>query len=105
MKRYQIVAIDAAQDGMRLYDDLRDRAGNLLLPKATVLTAATIKALCRRGIEVVPVVDDTVTDQQLAAAREQAMARIAHLFRHAGAGPANALLRQVVDAYRMAEFA
>lgn len=90
---------------MCLYGDLRDRAGNLLLPKSTVLTGATIKALRRRDVEVVTVVDDTVTAQQLAAEREHAMARITHLFRHAGSGPANALLRDVVEAYRMAELA
>lgn len=105
MKRYQIVEIDAAQEGMCLYGDLRDRAGNMLLPKATVLSSSTIKALSRRGVEVVTVVDDSVTDQQLAAEREQAMARITHLFRHAGTGPANAVLRDVVEAYRMAELA
>jgi hypothetical protein len=75
MKRYQIVEIDVAQEGMCLYGDLRDRAGNMLLPKATVLTSATIKALGRRGVEAVTIVDDTVTDQQLAAEREHAMAR------------------------------
>jgi hypothetical protein len=105
MKRYRIVEIDAAQEGMRLYGDLRDRAGNLLLPQSTVLTGPTINALRRRDVEVVTVVDDSVTDQQLAAAREHALARIAHLFRHAGTGPATALLRQVVEAYRMKELA
>lgn len=86
---------------MRLYGDLRDRAGNLLLPKSTVLTGSTINALRRRHVEVVAVVDDSVTEQQLAVAREHALARIAHRFRHAGTGPANALLRTVVEAYRM----
>jgi phosphatidylserine/phosphatidylglycerophosphate/cardiolipin synthase-like enzyme len=105
MKRYRIVAIDDAQEGMCLYGDLRDRAGSLLLPKSTLLSAATIKGLQRRGVEVVSIVDDTVTDQQLAAEREQAMARIAHLFRYAGTGSANALLRKAVEAYRMAELA
>lgn len=105
MKRYRIVEIDAAQEGMRLYGELRDRAGNLLLPKSTLLTGPTINSLRRRGVEVVSVVDDTVTNQQLAAEREQAMARITHLFRYAGTGSANALLRHVVEAYRMAELA
>lgn len=103
MKRYRIVEIDAVQEGMRLYGDLRDRAGNLLLPKSTLLTGSTINALRRRAVEVVTVVDDTVTDEQLAAEREHAMARITHLFRHAGTGPANAFLRKVVEAYRMTE--
>ena len=101
MKRYRIVDIDAAQEGMRLYGDLRDRAGNLLLPQSTVLTSATIDALRRRGAEVVTVVDDTVTEQQLAAARTHALDRIMHLFRNVETGSANALLRSVVEAYRI----
>lgn len=105
MKRYRIVDIDAAQAGMRLYGDLRDRAGNLLLPKAAELSAATIAGLRRRAVEVVTVVDDSVTEQQLAAARAQALARIAHLFRHAGSGAATALLRAAVEGYRMQELA
>lgn len=103
MKRYRIVDIDAAQEGMRLYADLHDRAGNLLLPRSALLTGPTINALRRRGVEVVTVVDDTVTEQQLAAARALALDRIMHLFRHAGTGPAIILLRSVVEAYRMAE--
>lgn len=69
------------------------------------MTGPTINSLRRRGVEAVSIVDDTVTDQQLAAEREQAMARIAHLFRCAGTGSANAMLRNVVEAYRMAELA
>jgi hypothetical protein len=100
MKRYRIVEIDAAQEGMRLHGDLRDRAGNLLLPRLTELSGPTINALGRRDVEVVAVLDDTVTDQQLAVAGEHALARLAHRFRHAGTGSANALLRNAVEAYR-----
>lgn len=103
MKAYRIISIDQGQEGMCLHADLHDRAGNLLLPAATVLAAATLTALRRRGVEVLAIVDDSVTPEQLAAGRAQAMARIGHLFRHAGAGPANALLRRVVESYRTGE--
>lgn len=85
---------------MRRYGDLRDRAGNPLLPRLTVSSGPNIHALGRRDVEVVAVADDTVTDQQLAVAGEHALARLAHLFRHAGPGSANALLRIAAEAYR-----
>lgn len=105
MKPHRIIDIDAAREGMRLYGDLRDRAGNLLLPKATVLTAAIINGLRRRAVEVLSVLDESVTERQLAAAREQALVRIAHLFRHAGNGAATLFLREAVERYRMKELA
>lgn len=105
MKRYRIVDIDAAAEGMRLYGDIRDRAGNLLLPQSTVLTAATINGLRRRAVQVLTVFDESVTQEQLAAARAQALERIAHLFRHAGPGAATALLRDAVERHRLAELA
>lgn len=101
MKAYRTISIDQAQEGMRLHADLHDLAGVLLLPASTLLAAATLNALRRRGVEVLAVVDDSILPEQLAAARIQAMARIGHLFRHAGSGSANALLRSVVEAYRM----
>lgn len=105
MKPYRIVDIGAAQQGMRLYGDLRDRGGQLLLPQGSVLTGATIASLRRRGVELLTVIDDSATAPQLAIARERALARIAYLFRHAGSGAANGFLRDVVEAYRMAELA
>jgi hypothetical protein len=103
MKAYRIISIDQAQAGMRLHADLHDRAGNLLLPASATLAAATLDALRRRGVEVLAIVDDSVTPEQLAAGRAQAMERIGHLFRFAGTGPANALLRRVVESYRAEE--
>lgn len=86
---------------MRLYDDVRDRAGNLLLPKLTLLTASLIISLERRDIQALQVVDDSVTEPQLAVERERVAARIAHLCRHCGSGRANQVLRSVVEDYRM----
>ena len=104
MKRFRVVPIDEADEGMLLYEDVRDSAGNVLLPRLTALTGTLIRSLERRGIDAVQVVDDTITPEQEAAERARVQARIAHLCRHAGDGRANALLRNVVEQYRMAGF-
>ncbi|MGJ7916985.1 hypothetical protein ACI48D_16115 [Massilia sp. LXY-6] len=103
MKQFRIVPTEEAEEGMCLYEDLRDRAGNVLLPKLTALSATMIKSLLRRGVEAVAIVDDTITPEQLAAERGRVQQRLAYLCRHAGAGAANLLLRQVVEDYRLAE--
>jgi hypothetical protein len=102
MKRFRVVATSAAEEGMCLYDDVRDRAGNVLLPKLTALTGAMLASLARREIEVLLVVDGSITEEQLAAERLRVQERLAYLCRHAGDGRANALLRAVVAEYRMA---
>lgn len=103
MKRFRVVATSDACDGVRLYQDVRDRSGNMLLPKSTVLTAAMMQSLRRRGIDAVQVVDDSVTAEGLAAERQRVQERLAYLCRHAGDGRANLLLRRAVEQYRMAE--
>lgn len=89
---------------MRLYEDVRDRAGNVLLPSLSVLSGATIRSLQRRDIDAVLVIDDSITPEQVAAERIRIQGRLVHLWRHAGDGRANALLRTVVEQYRLAEF-
>jgi len=102
MKRFRVVPIDAAGEGMQLYEDVRDRAGNVLLPRLTALSGALIRSLERRGIDTLQVVDDTVTPEQLAAERARVLERLDWLCRHAGEGRANVLLRDVVEQYRLA---
>lgn len=103
MKRFRVVATSDACEGMRLFQDVRDRAGNMLLPKDAVLTSTTMQSLQRRGIDAVQVVDDSATPEGLAAERQRVQERLAYLCRHAGEGRANLLLRRVVERYRMAE--
>jgi hypothetical protein len=103
MKRFRVVATSEAAEGMCLYDDVRDRAGNILLPKLTALTRPMLGSLARRDIEVLLVVDESITEEQLAAERLRVEERLAFLCRHAGDGRANELLRAVVAEYRMAE--
>ena len=101
MKRFRVVPIDAADEGMQLYEDVRGRAGNVLLPRLTALSGALIRSLERRGIDTLQVVDDTVTPEQLAAERARVLERLDWLCRHAGEGRANVLLRDVVEQYRL----
>jgi CO dehydrogenase/acetyl-CoA synthase epsilon subunit len=103
MKRFRVVPTAEAEAGMCLYEDVRDRAGNVLLPKLATLTGATINSLLRRDVEALLIVDDTITQEQLAAERMKVQERLQHLCRHAGSGRANVLLRDVVEDYRMTE--
>lgn len=102
MKRYRVVPVDEAGEGMVLYEDVRDAGGNVLLPRQAVLSGALLRALSRRGIDTVLVVDDAMTSEHLAAERARMLERLAYLCRRAGDGRANALLRSVVERYRMA---
>jgi len=102
MKCYRVVPVDEAAEGMVLYEDVRDPAGQVLLPRQTALSGTLLRALSRRGIETLLVVDDTAPPEELAAERERVLERLAHLCRRAGDGRANVLLRDVVERYRMA---
>ena len=103
MNRFRVVATGDAIEGMCLYDDVRDGAGNVLLPGRTMLTGAMLRSLQRRNIEALQVIDDSVTPERLADERLRAQGRLSYLCRHAGEGRANVLLRQVVEQYRMVE--
>jgi hypothetical protein len=103
MKRFRVVPTAEAEEGMCLYEDVRDRAGNVLLPKLATLSNATINSLLRRDVEALLIVDDTVTEEQLAAERLHVKERLEYLCRHAGNGRANVLLRDVVEDYRITE--
>ena len=103
MTRFRAVPIDEAREGAVLYDDVRDAAGNVLLPKATALDGAMLRSLARRGVAMLHVVADVAASDHVAAERARVRARLAYLCRHAGDGPANGLLRLVVEQYRLAE--
>lgn len=103
MTRFRAVPIDEAREGAVLYDDVRDAAGNVLLPRATALDGAMLRSLARRGVAMLHVVADVPTPDHAAAERARVRARLAYLCRHAGDGPANGLLRLVIEQYRLAE--
>lgn len=103
MNRFRVIATSDAHEGMCLYEDVRDRAGNVLLPALTALTDVMIRSLQRRDVEAVLVVDDAITPAQLAAERVRVQDRLLYLWRNIGSGRADLLLREVVERYRMAE--
>lgn len=103
MTRFRAVPIDEAREGAVLYDDVRDAAGNVLLPRATALDGAMLRSLARRGVAMLHVVADEPAPDHAAAERARVRARLAYLCRHAGDGPANGLLRLVIEQYRLAE--
>lgn len=100
IKRYRSVPLDEVEEGAQLYEQVSDRQGNVLLPAGAELTGSLIRSLERRGIEAVIVVDEQVSPELLAQAREQVDARLAQLFSKSS-GRASATLRQLVLEYRM----
>jgi hypothetical protein len=98
MQRFRLVSTDAVAQGSVLYDDVCDRAGNVLLPRGTVLNGAQIRALVRRGVGAVQVVAGGA--EQDTAGHDAVRARLAWLCRHAGDGRANETLRAIVERYR-----
>lgn len=98
---YQHLALADVRPGMVLSDVLLDQQGQVLLPQGTVLTAAFIALLPRHHIEAVAVLrGEAEPGPDLATVQ----ARVAHLFRHPGAGDdraATAALHRYVEDYRL----
>jgi hypothetical protein len=105
MKRYKVVATSDAQPGMCLYEDVLDRAGNLMLPKHTLLTTSLLAALERRDVAALQIVDDGVTEAQLAQERARVKERLGRLCRGCGASRASAKLRRLVEEYLVEQLA
>lgn len=103
---HQMVHLEHATPGMTLSDNILDKQGQVLLAQGTVLTAATLAALARHDILVVPI---AVAGAAAPVVDEAAvMDRLAYLFRgHDGgdaSGPmatATALLHRYVADYRL----
>ena len=100
------VDIDDAQPDMTLAEPIFDARGGVLLPSGTVLTETTLTGLQRRGIGHVTVVDDAITEEELAAERErmrQRIERLDFLFRRCGSTGDSAALFRYVRTYRTGE--
>lgn len=96
-KRYRSVELEQAEEGMLLYEEVSDLQGNVLIPAQTALTASLIRSLERRGIESVMVVDDSVSSEELEAARAQALERLDHLFSKSRGRASEELKKQVLE--------
>jgi hypothetical protein len=82
---------------MVLSNELLGPAGQVLLPEGAVLTPATLAALARHGVGMIPVASG---EQAGPADPAQLGARLDQLFRHSGSGAA-AQLRHYVEQYRL----
>lgn len=101
ISKYKELDLDDAEAGMVLASVVHDHQGSVLLPAGAALTDALLNSMRRRGIERVNVVDDTVSEHELAEERERVGQRLARLFRHPGPGAGDAVLRAQLSAYRM----
>src|SRR5690606_12091458 len=98
MKRYKMLEPDEAEPGAVLFEEVRDAQGTVLIPAGTVLTEGLLKSLRRRGVETLCIVNDQVSEADLAAERARWTKRLAILFRRSQSEPANkALMRHLID--------
>jgi hypothetical protein len=92
--------LDAVSAGMLLWDSVLDAHGGVLLPSGTALTDAMLSSLSRRGIDVVCVKNDDLSEEELRAVRERVQLRLDRLFRRCRDCGASAALLERVAAYR-----
>ena len=103
---HQMIDLHQASPGMVLSDAILDQQGQVLLAEGSVLTDATIAALARHDIAMVPIAVSAGATPPVDAAA--VTARIAYIFRGDGserdAGPsdtATALLHRYILDYRL----
>jgi hypothetical protein len=103
---HEMVSLDKSLPGMILSDAILDQQGQVLLAEGTVLTAATIAALGRHEVAMLPIM---VTGAVAPVVDVIAVtARLAYIFRGDGAAPidgpadtATAILRHCIEDYRL----
>lgn len=96
---HELVSLETATEGMILSDDILDQQGQVLLAQGTVLTAATIAALGRHDIALLPI---AVTGAAAPIIDEAAItARLDYLFRGTDAVSANAILHEYIADFRL----
>lgn len=96
-----LLDLDDVVEGMTLADPVFDDHGGMLLPRGTILTNAMLLSVRRRGIDQLVVLDDTVSDADLAEERERLQQRLALLFRRCDDQGSSALLLQSITQYRL----
>jgi hypothetical protein len=101
--RHLILDLDEAEAGMKLSSAVLDVHGGVLLPAGAELSDSTLTSLRRRGIDTVTVVNDRVSEADLAAERERTQQALARLFRKCGERGAGSMLRQSVMQYRLGD--
>lgn len=95
--------LDDAEPGMILSTSIFDAHGGVLLPTGVELTESILTSLRRRGIDQVIVINDRVSEADLAIERERLQERLAILFRNCADKGASNSLRESVMRYRMGD--
>jgi hypothetical protein len=101
MRRKKLVGLDEAVAGMVLAQAVVDGNGAVLLPDEAILTELMLKSLGRRGIEMLYVADNDISEADLKAERERVQQRLTILFRKSDANRACGLLLQRITEYRL----
>lgn len=101
------VPLRQAQEGAILSRALRDASGSVLLAQGAVLTAASLAALHRRGVEdcwIVAAPQPDAADQaQADAVRQRQLERLSILFRATPPDAAGADLLALLRRYRQGD--
>lgn len=99
----KIIALDDAQSGMCLGIDVRDLHGAVLLAAGSELSDSLLAALARRGIREIGIVEvcPPLSAEERETLRENARARLAHLFRRAGQTTTDRQLFELILDYRL----
>ena len=92
--------LDQIRPGDCLDGAIPDGEGGVLIPAGTVLTAAMLDQLRSLGIQTVHIAGEMPGH---GAQEHDVTARLRHLFRRAGEGPASQALFRQLAAHRMAE--
>ncbi|MBV8665397.1 MAG: hypothetical protein JO269_02835 [Burkholderiaceae bacterium] len=93
--------LDEAETGMKLAAAILDSHGGTLLPAGVELTDAMLTSLRRRGVDMISVVNERVSEADLAAERERVQQSLTRLFRRCGERGASSALRQSILRYRL----
>jgi len=80
-RSYKMVLLKDVAPGMVLSDNLLDRHGQILLPKGTLLTEKLTESLRRHEIEMVPVCEDELSEDDKEAKISKSQERLMALFR------------------------
>lgn len=101
------VSLQQAQEGAILSRPLTDAGGTVLLAQGAVLTAASLAALRRRGVEqcwiVATPLYDAAAQAGAEAARQRRLDRLAVLFRATPSDAAGAGLLALLQRYRQGD--
>ena len=97
-----ILPLEQVTPGMVLGADVQDAHGAVLLAAGGEISESLLPALRRRGVRQVSVlIREELSEAEREARREAKRVRLDHLFRHAGDGDADRLLRQTLLEYRL----